>query len=298
VTAAIRYFLVEAASSLWRRRGASIVAIITIAAAMAIPAGFAVAMANVDRLLTRWQESAEISVFLRDGATAEQRAEIERQVDASGLAAQRGFVSKTDALRRFRELFPDLGAAAASLDDNPLPASVEVRLRPERASGADVDRFVARLGALPGVADVRADRNWLARVTTLMRVARGLGIAVALLLALAAAFTVANVVRLAAAARRDEIEIMQLVGAPAVYVRGPFVAEGVMQGGAGALLAIVALWAGFLALQVRYGTVLTGALGLSGLSFLTPAFAFGLVAGGMAIGCLGGYIAARGVRTT
>jgi cell division transport system permease protein len=91
---------------------------------------------------------------------------------------------------------------------------------------------------------------------------------------------------------------MQLVGAPAVYVRGPFVAEGVLQGGAGALLAVVVLWTGFVALQVRYGTLFTDALGLSGLSFMTGGLAVSLVAGGMAIGCVGGYIAARGVRTT
>jgi cell division transport system permease protein len=161
-----------------------------------------------------------------------------------------------------------------------------------------VDRLAARLGAMAGVADVRADRNWLARVSALMRVVRALGLVIAVLLAMAAAFTVANVVRLAAVARRQEIEIMQLVGAPAVYVRGPFVAEGVLQGGAGALLAVVVLWTGFVALQVRYGALLSDALGLSGLSFMTAGLAVSLVVGGMAIGCVGGYIAARGVRTT
>jgi cell division transport system permease protein len=296
--AAIRYFLLEAASSLWRRRGASALAVITISAAMAIPGGFAVAVGNIDRLLSRWQESAEISVFLTDIASPEQRTAIEQQIDESGLAAARAFVSKGEALRRFREAFPDLGAAAAALDDNPLPASIELRLRPDRGSGAEVDRLVAGLGGLGGVADVRADRNWLARVTLLMRITRGLAIVVATLLAIAAAFTVANVVRLAAVARRQDVEIMQLVGAPAVYVRGPFVAEGVLQGGLGAVLAVVLLWGAFLALQVRYGTVLSEVLGLSGLWFLTPGLVLALVGGGMAIGCVGGYIAARGVRTT
>ncbi len=294
---AARYFLSEAATSLWRRRGASLLAVITIAAAMAIPGGFAVGVRNVEGLLARWQESAEMSVFLRDDASPDDIAAIERQIDASGVSARRSFIAKSEALRRFRRDFPDLGAAAAALDQNPLPASIDVRLRPDRAAGADVDALATRLGKMPGVADVRADRAWLARLAALMRLVRALGLVVALLLAVAAAFTVANVVRLAAVARRQEIEIMQLVGAPAVYVRGPFVAEGVLQGGAGALLAVLVLWTGFLALQVRYGTLLTGALGLSGLSFMTAGLAVSLVAGGMAIGCVGGYIAARGVRT-
>lgn len=295
---AVRYFLSEAFSSLWRRRRASLLSVITIAAAMAIPGGFAIGVGNASRLLARWQESAEVSIFLRDDATGPQIDALEQQIDASGMAARRAYVSKAEALGRFRRDFPDLGAAAAALDRNPLPASIEARLRPDRASEAAVDRLVAALNGRPGVADVRADRTWLTRVTSLVQVVRAIAITIATLLGLAAAFTVANVVRLAAVARRQEIEIMQLVGAPAVYVRGPFVAEGVLQGGAGALLAVIVLWLGLLGLQVRYGGALTGALGLSGLAFMTPVFAVSLVAGGMLIGCVGGYIAARGVGTT
>lgn len=293
----VRYFLSEAATSLWRRRRASTIAIVTIAAAMAIPGSFAVLAENAGRLLARWQDSAEMSVFLRDDASREQTGAIEREIDASGLTAHRYYVSKTEALRRFRRDFPDLGAAAASLQENPLPASIEARLEPDRSSSEALDGLATRLGALPGVADVRLDRSWLSRVTALMQIAQALGTAIALLLAVAAAFTVANVVRLATIARRQEIEIMQLVGAPAVYVRGPFVAEGVLQGGLGALLAVVLLWAGLLGVQMRFGGRLTETLGLSGITFMTPGLALALVAGGMAIGCLGGFVAARSVRT-
>jgi cell division transport system permease protein len=294
---AVGYFLSEAALSLWRRRRASLIAVITIAAAMAIPGAFAVAADNAERLLARWQESAEMSVFLRDDATREQIGVLEREIDASGVAARRYYVSKTEALRRFRRDFPDLGAAAASLQENPLPASIEARLAPERASTDALDTLARRLGALPGVADVRLDRGWLSRVAALMQIARALGSTIAFLLAVAAAFTVANVVRLATIARRQEIEIMQLVGAPAVYVRGPFVAEGVLQGGLGAVVAVILLWAGLLAVRMRFGTILTETLGLSGLTFITPGLALTLILGGMGIGCLGGFVAARSVRT-
>ena len=130
--------------------------------------------------------------------------------------------------------------AMDGLDDNPLPASYEVRLRPTPAARAGVDALGARLRAMPGVADVRYDRQWLdasgrRRSTSFA----ALGLVLGLVLTLAAALTVANVVRLALFARRDEIEIMQLVGAPQAYIRGPFVMEGVLQGGIGALLALV-----------------------------------------------------------
>lgn len=295
---ALRYSLEEAWASLRRRPRASLMAVITIAAAMAIPGGFSVAMGNVNRVMAGWEQSAELSVFLRADATPGQISAIEQLVDASGIATRRTFISKAEALRRFQRDFPDLGAAAASLENNPLPASVEARLNPGRAGEAEVDQLVSRLNGHPGVADVRADRTWLTRIMALMRMVRALAYTIAALLAIAAAFTVANVVRLAAVARTQEVEIMQLVGAPAVYVRGPFVAEGVIQGGVGALIAVVLLGLGLLGLQLRYAAVLTETIGLAGFSFVSPGLAVALVVGGMVIGCAGGYIAARGVRTT
>ena len=115
-----------------------------------------------------------------------------------------------------------------------------------RESTAAVDGLVSSLTAMAGVADVRYDREWLTRLNTLVRTARIVATGIVALLALAAAMTVGNVVRLTAAARRDEIEIMQLVGAPFAYVRGPFVAEGILQGGLGALVALIALTVGVL----------------------------------------------------
>jgi cell division transport system permease protein len=103
-------------------------------------------------------------------------------------------------------------------------------------------------------------------------------------------------VRLAAHARREEIEIMQLVGAPLIYVRGPFVAEGVLQGGGGALIAIVALWLVYLAGRARFGQVAAEATGIANLSFLPFQLWGALVLAGMLLGCLGGLIVARGVR--
>ena len=92
-----------------------------------------------------------------------------------------------------------------------------------------------RVAELPGVADVRYDREWLGRLASGLDAARGAGLALALLMAIAAAITVAAVVRLGLHARHDEIEIMQLVGSPMSFIRGPFVAEGLLQGGLGAV---------------------------------------------------------------
>ena len=86
---------------------------------------------------------------------------------------------------------------------------------------------------------------------------------------------------------------MELVGAPTVYVKGPFVMEGVLQGGVGAILALVVLAAAFYAVRGRYLVPLASAVNLSSISFLPFGIVLLLVVGGMAVGCLGGLVAAR-----
>ncbi|HXH07285.1 MAG TPA: permease-like cell division protein FtsX [Vicinamibacterales bacterium] len=291
---ALRYAFAEAAASLARRKGAATAAMLAIAAALAVPAAVLVVLGNAERLVARWQASAELSVFLRDEATADERAAIERLLDGSGLVARRAYVSKAEALRRFQADFPELAAAAVA--DNPLPASIEVGLRAD-ADSAAVERLAARAAALSAVADVRFDRAWLDRLALALQALRGLGLAIGLILGAAAALTVGNVVRQAVDARRHEIEIMQLVGAPAAYVRGPFVAEGLLQGGAGAIGALLLLWIGVVVARASYGGALAAAVGLDGITFLSPGRALAVVLTGTALGSLGGYLAARGVRT-
>ena len=183
---------------------------------------------------------------------------------------------------------------SSDLDENPLPASYEVRVRPTSAAQSGVDVLGGQLRQMPGVADVRYDRQWLNRLLAAINIIRGVGLVLGCLLTFAAALTVANVVRLALFARRDEIDIMQLVGAPQMFIRGPFVMEGVLQGGIGALGALVVLATAFFLLKTRYLVPVAAAMNLSSVRFLSPAFAAALLLGGMAVGCLGGLVAARG----
>ena len=293
----LRYFLAEAVSSLWRGRWNAALSIVTIAAGLFVLGFFLIVNANVQRLIGRWSDAAELSVFLTDDATPEQLQEVGNMLDRSGLAASRQFVSKGDAAERFREDFPDLSAAAARLPRNPFPASIEVRLgAASRAAGSAVDDLAAALGRMPGVSDVRYDRRWLDRLNSAIRLVRRVGAIIVVMLVLAAALTVANVVRLTAYARRDEIEIMQLVGAPLAFVRGPFVLEGILQGGAGALVAIGLLWAIFLGVRARFGIAAADALGLGAITFLPAGLWLLLIGGGMVLGFVGGYMVARSVR--
>jgi cell division transport system permease protein len=294
---AFQYFVSEAAASLWRGRKAALLSVLTIAGGLFVLGFFLALNANLQRLVGRWTESAELSVYLKDDITPDQLRVVDELVTQSGLAAEREYVSKPRAASRFKQDFPDLAAAADRLESNPFPASFEIRLKPEvREAGGAVDNLATTLAGVRGVADVRYDRRWLSRLNSVVRLLRALGVGIIVLLAFASALTVANVVRLAASAREDEIEIMALVGAPLAYVRGPFVMEGVLQGGAGALLAMLLLWLAFVVANARYGQAAAQAIGLGAITFLPLSLSLIIVLGGMLLGCLGGLIVARAVR--
>ncbi len=290
---ALDYALREGWASLWRGRGSSAFAIVAIALAMIVLGSLLLVTWNVERLLAQWTSATEFSVYLRDEATSEQRGAIEALIDDSGVANGREYVSKANALTRFRREFAELASLATGFEDNPFPASVEVRVRADAENDGRAEALVRRVATLPGVADVGYDREWLARIASGLAAVRGTGFALALLMALAAAVTVASVVGLGLEARRDEIEIMQLVGSPIAFIRGPFVAEGVLQGGVGALIALALLWMGFAAVGAWWGAELGALLEGDSMQFLPVRVCASLVAGGMAVGGVGGFAAAR-----
>jgi cell division transport system permease protein len=289
---ALRYAVEEAAGSLWRGRQASLLSTGTIALALFVLGVFLVVTANLDQLGAEWGSSAEMSVYLRDDATPVEQRAVESALAPGAIIAAREYVSKEMALSRFKQTFSDLAGSVESLGDNPLPASFEVRLNP--GAPADIDALGTTVRGMSGVADVRYDRQWLSRLMSAIAVVRGIGLVLGAVLTIAAALTVASVVRLALHARREELDIMQLVGAPTAYVRGPFVMEGAIQGGIGAAVALIVLAAVFFALRGRYLAPLAAAVNLSSVRFLSVELAVFLVVGGMAVGCLGGLVAAWG----
>jgi cell division transport system permease protein len=292
----IRYSFTEAWRSLWRQRNSAVLSVLTIGAAILVLGGFLLIGVNLDRAMARWSAAAEFSIYLRDDITPDERSAINRALTEHPSVASRVYVSREAALTRFTRDFPDLAAGVAGLLQNPLPASIEVRLNPQRSDADVVDRLARQVQASPGVSDVRFDRRWLERLARIAWAIQWAGWGLGGVLIIAAVLTVATVVRLGLHARRDEVEIMQLMGAPLGLLRGPLVVEGLIQGGLGGVLALGALLAGFAAGLRQLGPELSTIVDPSLVGFLPTALSAALVAGGMAVGGLGGLLAARHVR--
>src|SRR6185436_17592419 len=171
MTRAMKYFFDEALASLLRGYKTGLIAVATIAAAVLVLGGFLVVTSNMERLFARWQEAAEFSVYLRDEVTPTDRTAIDGALTGSHLVLAAETVSKDEALKRFRRNFGDLAAAVGDLPENPLPASIEVRLLPA-ADPADVEILAERVAKLGGVSDVRYDRQWIQRLLNAVRLVR------------------------------------------------------------------------------------------------------------------------------
>jgi cell division transport system permease protein len=120
-----------------------------------------------------------MSIYLADTVTADQRAAIDKTLAGAAVVASRQYLSKADALARFKKTFTDLSGTLDGLGDNPLPASFEVKLQGGSETG--VDLLLAELRQLPGVADVRYDREWLQRLSRAIGMVRGVGVVLGLL---------------------------------------------------------------------------------------------------------------------
>jgi cell division transport system permease protein len=290
---AIDYALRQGWISLWRARTATLFAVLAIALALIVLGSLLLVTWNLQQALGRLTTAAEFSVFLKDEASSEQRGGIEALLERSGIVAAKEYISKAEARTRFAAQNPDLAHLVSDLDANPFPASLEVRVRGDAEANGRADALVHDVAALPGVEDVRYDRQFLAALGGGVRTLGAVGFTLVLIMVFAAAVTVASVVRLGLQARHDEIEIMELVGAPLTFIRGPFIAEGLIQGGMGALLALIALVAGYFSARLWWGAALEQAFAGSSLEFLPARLCLLLVAGGMAVGSAGGFVASR-----
>jgi cell division transport system permease protein len=290
---AIGYFVQEAVTSLWRSRLVNALSVGTIAVSLFVLGAFLTVAGNLGEVVSRWTEKIQIIVYLEDGIEDRVRASLENRLREDPAVESIELVSREEALARFRALFRDLSSLPEDLGENPFPASFEVTLRESHQSPAEVQRLAAQFGEVPGVQEIQYDLLWIERLATGVRLLRGIGAFLGGILVLAGIFTISNVIRLTVYAREDELDIMRLVGATRAYVKGPFVVEGMIQGGLGGFVAAGLLW-----LTMRWLARDLSSSELLGRAALTlpTEITVALVAGGMAVGVAGSLVSLRRVR--
>ena len=285
---AIVYFISEAFLSLRRGWRVSLLAVITIAVSLFLGGLFALLGHNLRAQIARWQGEARVVVYFETEVAPEDleaaRDRIQRLDWVEGVT----IVTLEDARDRFSSTFPDLVEVLDDPDAEPLPASLEVRLSPEVSGELSADRR-EEFAQLPGASWVDDDRTWLARLESALGVLRAVGWALGGLLLAAAIFTISSVIRLTAYRYRDEIAVMRQVGATEFLIRCPFYLEGLLQGLAGGLVAIVGLWWVYVGFGDKAGALGEALLG----QFLPVNSVLAFLALGAAAGSIGAVSSLR-----
>lgn len=288
---AILYFFREALVNLVRSWRASLVAVLTIAVSLLVGGALLLASRNALDSVQRWRGEMRILVYLRPGADL---ARLAAEAGRAPWVASVQTVSQEQARQRFGEVFPGLSDLVQGWEDEPLPASIEIGLRDPASRSPEIRSWLDSWRRRAEVEMVDDDREWLGQLETLVAVGRGVGLALAGVLLGAAIFTIASVIRLTAYLHQEEISILRLVGATEFYIRGPFYAEGLVQGLIGGGLATGALYFLYQLLESRKAESLVASV--LAARFLSPGQATLLVLLGGAAGLFGAVASLRRER--
>lgn len=249
-----------------------------------------IATTNLTRLSEHWGEHRRITVFLREGVTDGEVAQLRVLLDGLSDVAQVQHIGSDDARRIFLE-GSDLSDELAALPTEIFPPSLELDLvagiADERA-----ETLAVRLGALAAVSDVETYRSLFNQLEAMIGAAHNLSIGLGVLVTLCVLAVVGNTIRLAVARRSGEIEVMKLCGATDSFIRGPFIIEGSLQGAIGALVAVLLLGLGFVFFRSGLDQGFRTLVGF-GVSFLGPLQLLSLVAGGALVGAIGSLLSVR-----
>jgi cell division transport system permease protein len=285
------FLLGEALRDLRRAGQVAVSAILLISLSLAALGAFWLLSSNLGQAVAQFRERVKIIVYLkREPSTNESNALVERVRRMPGVAAVR-YIGKTEALGTLKQVLGKDAGVADSLPQNPLPASLEVTPTEEGSTLEGARSLVTRLSALPETEEVGGGLDWMDRFAQGQRLLWLFGLAVGAVLAGAAILTVATATALVLHARRDEMEIMRLVGAPEHVVRLPLLMQGMMQGLIGAVLAIWVLIGCYAILGPRVEPLVTETLGIPRLTFLRPLNVVSLMIAGTLFGGLGGWLA-------
>jgi cell division transport system permease protein len=283
------YYVRNAFLNILRNRLIHALSIGTISVSLLFLGAFVLLWVNVNAWVLQWGQSLSISVYLKDGIEKKSMEKIESAIKGLPGAEIRGFVSKEKAWSNLIEMLGSQAALLDGLGKNPLPASIEVMFEGLGRNQVDPKRIKGELEKMEGVDEVQYSEQWLARLEGLLYILKLAGFVIGGLLAIAVLFIISNTIRLTIYSRRDEIEILKLVGATDWFVKTPYMIEGAIQGLVGAALAFAILLTMYYLLPFK--TIHLFGLPMMKIVFLPQGHAVFLFATGFFLGLLGSFIA-------
>lgn len=273
----------------------SSMAVLTIAIVLVLIGSASLLVGNMAGLLDEFGDDLQLTAYLEAGLDEDDLRQLATSVGGAPGVERVELVTRAEALARFERI---AGGAEllAGLEENPLPASLEIHLLPEARTGEAIAILESSIERLPGIDELAHGQEWIEGYARAVALVRGAATGIGMVLGLAALLIVANTIRLALYARRDELDILALVGASRTFVRVPFLLEGTLQGLLGGSIALLLIFGAYELLlpQIRYGLELI--IGRAELRFFSRGEALLLVTSGAGLGLLGSLTAFVGWR--
>jgi cell division transport system permease protein len=277
----------EALLSFRRTPLLSALSITTIAFSLFTVGLFGLVAINLRQALRGLEERVEIVAYILRGTPAEAVAVATQDIVAFPEVQDVSYISEEAALQRARTELVEFRDAYRDLQVNPLPASIEVRLKEGYRDAATVERVAQRLKGFGFIDDVRYGREWVQKLDSLRNLTGLVGLVIGLAFAAVAVVIIGVTIRLTILQRAREISIMRLVGATNWFIRGPFLLEGALKGLLGGLLSLALCYAGYILFRDKSGGT------LSGLVFFRPEHMVLIIIFGVLLG-LGGSLVSVG----
>jgi cell division transport system permease protein len=245
------YHLRQAVTGIKRAGFMSVACVIIMTCSLLILGIFLVATANLREILRFAHGKVEIVAFLEDDLSVAGTDSILAEIENIPFVEQIRYIDPGAALERLQGEFGSRSHILEALDENPLPSSLEIVLKPQYRLKERVESVAERIGQMRGVEDVSFGRGWITVLERMVRVFAVVDIVVGLVVGIAAVVTVSYTVRLTLFARRELIRVLKLVGATDFFVMAPFMLEGLIHGAVSIALSLTVLYLGFRAVDIK-----------------------------------------------
>jgi cell division transport system permease protein len=269
----------------------NVITVITISLSILITSAFILFFINAGQIVNSWRQGLRIMAYLKPGVSNTDLAYLKQAIQSLDGVQRLRYIPREEALQRLKSQMQHQSSLFENLTENPLPDSFEIRMSTTADSWQKIESLAEKIEVLSQVEDVEYGQHWIGRFIHMFNLFRLAGYAMGTLFFMAAIFIVANTIRLVIYSRRDEVEIMRLVGATDNFIKIPFYFEGIIQGALGAFFGLSLLYVAFLFISTNAEQGLLP--GLIRITFLPPQTLGWILLGSMAVGWLGCYISLK-----
>ncbi|MFC2158633.1 cell division protein FtsX, partial [Acidobacteriota bacterium] len=277
----------SAANNLWQYRVRNMFSVMIICLSFLTVGIFLSLSNNLQYSARSVSQNLVIVFFLDNNLSSEKITAIGEEITQSGLFTKSEFINRDLALSHFKGKFPDLEDILENLNTNPFPASYEATLDQAHLDSEDTRDFLDRIRSREGIEDIQFNREWVERMESLSRLVRAIGYFLGSILIFASFLIISNIIKLNVMARKNEIEILKLVGASNTFIRIPFLLEGFFLGMLGGMLSLLFLFLVTKLFPLYLGSSLGVLSELIRFRFLTLPQCLALIGAGSIIGLIG-----------